>query len=142
MWNAISLVLDLNSWRRVHFLRRKPLHHEHLHKCCFILLWNSDIVSQPLPTGDLLFLSTLRAIIFFNQSLSTDFIQCKIYMFFLSLTIVIILGSIGWVWHGNRKLLSDMVILRFWIEDNIGQHDFWCQETRHFFLVNLMVPIP
>ena len=32
MWNAISLVQDLNSYHRVHFLRRKPLHHEHLHK--------------------------------------------------------------------------------------------------------------
>ena len=30
MWNAISLVQDLKSCRRVHFLRRKPLHHGHL----------------------------------------------------------------------------------------------------------------
>ena len=30
MWNAISQVQDLNSCRRVHFLRRKPLHHGHL----------------------------------------------------------------------------------------------------------------
>ena len=31
MWNAISLVKDLNSCRRVHFLRRYPLHHGHFH---------------------------------------------------------------------------------------------------------------
>ena len=30
MWNAVSLVQDLNACRRVHFLRRKPLHHGHL----------------------------------------------------------------------------------------------------------------
>ena len=30
MWNAISLVQDLNSCRRVHFLRRQRLHHGHL----------------------------------------------------------------------------------------------------------------
>ena len=30
MWNATNLVQDLNSCRRVHFLRRKPLHHGHL----------------------------------------------------------------------------------------------------------------
>ena len=29
MWNAISLVQDLNSCRRVHFLQRKPLNHWH-----------------------------------------------------------------------------------------------------------------
>ena len=29
MWNAISLVQCLNSCNRVHFLRRKPLHHSH-----------------------------------------------------------------------------------------------------------------
>ena len=30
MWNAISLVQDLNSYRCIHFLRRQPLHHGHL----------------------------------------------------------------------------------------------------------------
>ena len=30
MWNAISLVQDLNSCCRVHFLRWEPLHHGHL----------------------------------------------------------------------------------------------------------------
>ena len=30
MWNAISLVQDLNSCHRAHFLRRKPLHHGHI----------------------------------------------------------------------------------------------------------------
>ena len=30
MWNANSLVQDLNSCRRVHFLRRWPFHHGHL----------------------------------------------------------------------------------------------------------------
>ena len=29
MWNAISLVQDLNSCRHVQFLRRQPLHHGH-----------------------------------------------------------------------------------------------------------------
>ena len=29
MWNAISLVQDLNSHRRIHFLQRLPLHHGH-----------------------------------------------------------------------------------------------------------------
>ena len=37
MWNAISLVQDMNSCRCVHFLRRKPLHHGHLHH------WNTFI---------------------------------------------------------------------------------------------------
>ena len=32
MWNAISLVQVLNSFRRVHFLRGQPLHHGHLLK--------------------------------------------------------------------------------------------------------------
>ena len=32
MWNAISVVQDLNSCRRVHSLRRQPLHHGHLLK--------------------------------------------------------------------------------------------------------------
>ena len=31
MWNAISLVQELNSDRRVHILWREPLHHGHLH---------------------------------------------------------------------------------------------------------------
>ena len=30
MWNAISFIQDLNLCRRVHFLRRWPLHHGHL----------------------------------------------------------------------------------------------------------------
>ena len=36
MWNAISLVQDLNLYHRVHFLWRKPLHHGHLH----MVLWH------------------------------------------------------------------------------------------------------
>ena len=37
MWNAISLVEDLNSCRRVHFLRRYPLHHGHLQNVIALL---------------------------------------------------------------------------------------------------------
>ena len=36
MGNANSLVQDLNSGRRVDFLGRKPLHHEHLLKTNYI----------------------------------------------------------------------------------------------------------
>ena len=40
MWNAISLVQDLNTCRRVHFRRRLQLHHGHLQyrSLCVILL--------------------------------------------------------------------------------------------------------
>ena len=37
MWNAISYVQDLNSCRRVHFLRRWPLHYGHIY--IFIYLY-------------------------------------------------------------------------------------------------------
>ena len=30
IWNANSLVQDLNTVRRIHFLRRQPLHYEHI----------------------------------------------------------------------------------------------------------------
>ena len=33
MWNKISLVQDLNSSCRIHFLRRKPLQHGHISSC-------------------------------------------------------------------------------------------------------------
>ena len=40
MRNAISLVQDLNSCRRVHFLRRQPLHHGHPKK-----LWLGETIN-------------------------------------------------------------------------------------------------
>ena len=39
MWNAIILVQDLNSSRRVHFLRQLPLHHGHLQLVVVIIIF-------------------------------------------------------------------------------------------------------
>ena len=47
MWNAISLVQDLNSCRRVHFLRRWPLHHGQSEYCIifrFIYIYSLVLV--------------------------------------------------------------------------------------------------
>ena len=38
LWNAKSLIKDLNSSRRAHFLRQYPLHHKNLHEWYVILI--------------------------------------------------------------------------------------------------------
>ena len=50
MWNAISLVQDLNSCCLVHFLRRKPLHHGHL--LFFINAYFIEQYRQGMPRGE------------------------------------------------------------------------------------------
>ena len=47
MWNAISLVQDLNSYRRVHFLRRLRLHH----RSCWWCSWRMTKWSSPAGSG-------------------------------------------------------------------------------------------
>ena len=94
MWNTISLVQDLNSCRRVHFLRRYPLHHGHLQS-----LLSND--------GNKGVLNIPQSSWFTSASPSDCLVSYHQECFYLSVELqwVYFTGPVGWDCRMHRLLL-------------------------------------